>query len=108
MMKHKGIRTVKIPRNPRKQRTVVLVIEAVLPPSVTKAEFRDYAKEAVACDAGALHPDDPLFDLARESVGCTLPHRDVATVLAKCENPVLRRQMIAALKDNSITNGWFE
>lgn len=91
----------------KKDRTVTIVVTAKLPPSVTKQELRNYMLIEIASGVGGLHPDDPLFDLDRKSIKVTLPHKDVAIAIDRCANPIFRRQMIAALKDNPVTKGWF-
>ena len=39
-----------------------------LPKGVTQVEMGEYIKQSIRTMAGSLHPDDPMFDLDRDSV----------------------------------------
>lgn len=47
---------------------ITVVLKCTLPAGVSAARFRDYVIDEVRANIGHLSPDDPLFDLDRDSV----------------------------------------
>ena len=91
-----------------KDRTATIVVTIGLDTGVTRQDMRAYVEDEIKASFGGQRPEDPLFGTDRKSVKATLPHKDVAIAIGRCANPIFRRQMIAALKDNPVTKGWFE
>ena len=44
------------------------IVEVEMPEDVTITEMSNYIHGAVGCECGSLHPDNPLFDLDRDSI----------------------------------------
>ena len=95
-------------RSMHKSRKTMIVISAERPSGVTRSDFTAYAHDAVVSNIGGLHPDDPMFEMRRDSVMAhTLSNDFTVVVEHMLSSPIKRRQAIACLKDSPTTKGWF-
>jgi hypothetical protein len=59
----------------RKPRVEEFVVRLEMPEDVGIGEMQEYIDEAVGAWKGQLHPDNPLFDLDRDTVKVCRPHK---------------------------------